>query len=154
MADPVTWTAGAIASLAFQKFLESGAGELGKKFTTEAITKMGVLWEQVKAKLTGKSAKLDEALAKVEQGDRTALETVTKHLDVAMDEHPDFATEIQVLAKEITAGKLQDNSSMVMEVSGDHATGYQSKNEVIVQGGESYTGNITIHKNYSAPASD
>ncbi len=69
MADPVTWTAGAIASLAVQKFLESGAGELGKKFTTEAITKMGLLWEQVKTKLMGKSAKLDEALVKVEQGD-------------------------------------------------------------------------------------
>jgi hypothetical protein len=154
MADPVSLTAGAIASLAFQKFVESGAGELAKKFTTDAIAKMGLLWERVKAKLQGKSAKLDEALVKVEQGDLAALDTITKHLDVAMDEHPDFAEELKILARDITAGKLQDNSSMVMEVSGSHATGYQSKNEVVVQGGESYTGNITIHKNYTVSASD
>ena len=43
MADPLTLTAGAIANLAFQKFIESGAGELAKKFTTEAIAKMAPL---------------------------------------------------------------------------------------------------------------
>lgn len=41
MVDPLsaaaTLTASKIAELAFQKFLESGAGELGKKFTTDAI---------------------------------------------------------------------------------------------------------------------
>ncbi|MGJ3248443.1 MAG: hypothetical protein ACFE0I_20470 [Elainellaceae cyanobacterium] len=35
MADPVTTlTASAIATLAFQKFIESGVGELAKRFTT------------------------------------------------------------------------------------------------------------------------
>jgi len=38
MTDPATiWTASAIATLAFQKLIESGAGELAKKFSTEAI---------------------------------------------------------------------------------------------------------------------
>jgi hypothetical protein len=35
--DPVSLGAGAIAKLAFQKFIESGAGELAKRFTAEAI---------------------------------------------------------------------------------------------------------------------
>jgi hypothetical protein len=35
------------------------------------------MWERVKTQLLGKSARLDEALVKVEQGDRAALETVT-----------------------------------------------------------------------------
>jgi ATP-dependent 26S proteasome regulatory subunit len=43
MPDPVTLTASAIATLAFQEFIKSGAGELAKKFTGEAIAKMGQL---------------------------------------------------------------------------------------------------------------
>ncbi|MBE9136141.1 hypothetical protein IQ254_02815 [Nodosilinea sp. LEGE 07088] len=55
MADPVTTiTASAIASLGFQKFLESGAGELAKKFTTEAIAKMDILLKRIWSKLSGK----------------------------------------------------------------------------------------------------
>jgi hypothetical protein len=38
MTDPITTlTASVIASLAFQEFIKSGAGELAKKFTGEAI---------------------------------------------------------------------------------------------------------------------
>ncbi|MEA5536470.1 hypothetical protein [Crocosphaera sp. XPORK-15E] len=38
MTDPITiLTASAIADLAFRKFIESGTGELAKKFTAEAI---------------------------------------------------------------------------------------------------------------------
>jgi hypothetical protein len=38
MTDPVTaLTASAIASLAFQEFVKSGAGDLAKRFTGEAI---------------------------------------------------------------------------------------------------------------------
>ena len=152
MVDPVSaLTAGVIADLAARKFIESGAGKLAEKFTESAIQKMGDLWNRIKNRLSGKSERLDEAIVKVERGDRTALETVTKYLDVAMDDYPEFATEIKQLAQEIHAGKIQDNSSMVMDVSGEHATGYQTKNEVTVHGGESYTGNITINKNYTAP---
>ena len=41
MTEPITATA--IAILAFQKFIESGSGELAKKFTVEAISKMDIL---------------------------------------------------------------------------------------------------------------
>ncbi len=52
MADPLT--AGVLVGLAVQKFVESGAGELAKKFTTEAITKIPELWQQIKNKLQGR----------------------------------------------------------------------------------------------------
>ena len=49
MPEPITtMTASAIASLAFQEFVKSGAGELAKKFTTGAIVKMGQLQELIK----------------------------------------------------------------------------------------------------------
>jgi hypothetical protein len=38
MTDPITTSA--IATLAFQKFIESSTGELAKKFTGKAIAKM------------------------------------------------------------------------------------------------------------------
>ena len=140
MADPLTLTAGAIATLAFQKFIEAGAGELAKKFTTDAIAKMDELRQKVVAKLRGKSERVDEALAKAEQGDRVALDTIAKNLDVVMDDYPDFATEVKVLAHEINAGKLVDNSSMNQNNSGN-ARGWQTK----VEGGTAYIGEIHQH---------
>jgi hypothetical protein len=135
MADPLTLTAGAIANLAFQKFIESGAGELAKKFTAEAIAKMDELRQAIWNKLRGKSAKVDEALMKAEQGDRTAISTIAKNLDVVLDDEPEFAEQLKVLAKEIHAGKLQDNSNMVQNVSGDNNMNVQAKAE---QGGKQY----------------
>jgi phage replication-related protein YjqB (UPF0714/DUF867 family) len=138
MADPITLTAGAIATLAFQKFIEAGAGELAKKFTEAAIARMDDLRHKVIEKLRGKSARIDEALAKAEQGDRTALDTIAKNLDVVMDEHPDFAAELTVMAHEINAGKLVDNSSMNQTNYG--GTNFQTK----VEGGKVYQAE-TIH---------
>jgi len=135
MADPLTLTAGAIANLAFQKFIESGAGELAKKFTAEAIAKMDELRQAIWNKLRGRSAKVDEALAKAEQGDRTAISTIAKNLDVVLDDEPEFAEQLKVLAKEIQAGKLQDNSNMVQNVTGDNNMNVQAKAE---QGGKQY----------------
>jgi hypothetical protein len=138
MADPVTLTAGTIATLAFQKFIEAGAGELAKKFTEAAIAKMDDLRKKVVEKLRGKSARIDEALVKAEQGDRTALDTIAKNLDVLMDEHPNFAAELMVMAGEINAGKLVDNSSMNQTNYG--GTNFQTK----VEGGKVYQAE-TIH---------
>ena len=39
----------------------------------------------------------------VENGDRTALETVTKNLDVVLDDDPEFAHELKLLAQTIQA---------------------------------------------------
>src|SRR5215813_4853422 len=113
MAEPVTAiTASALATLAFQKFIESGAGELAKKFTGAAIVKMDELRQKIWDKLQGKSPRVDEALAQPAQGDHAALATIARNLDVIMDENPDFAREVQAIAQEIHAGRLLDQSSM------------------------------------------
>ena len=104
MADPLT--AGALVALAAQKFVESSAGELAKKFTTDAITKFSELWQQIKNRLLGKYPIVDEALVKLESGDRSGIDTVTKNLDVVLDEDETFAALLQKLAQEINAGKI------------------------------------------------
>ncbi|PSB27288.1 hypothetical protein [Stenomitos frigidus] len=124
--EPVTTlTAAAIANLAFQKFVEAGAGEMAKKFTTDAIAKIDDLRQKIVARLRGKTEKLDEALVKAEAGDRTVLETISKHLDVVMDDAPEFAAEIRAIAHEITLQQIQDNSSMNQTNYG--GTNYQTK---------------------------
>jgi hypothetical protein len=63
MTEPLTLTASAIAALAFQEFIKSGPGELAKKFTGEAIAKMGQLRELIWNRLTGKRSAAEIALA-------------------------------------------------------------------------------------------
>ena len=75
MADPLTTSV--LVGLAVQKFVESSAGDLAEKFTTEAIAKIPELWKQIKNKLQGRSLKVDEALVKLESGDRSGIDTVT-----------------------------------------------------------------------------
>jgi hypothetical protein len=54
-----------------------------------------------------------------------------------MDKDPEFASQVQAIAQEIHAGKIQDNSSMVQNNSGN-ARGWQTK----VEGGTAYIGEI------------
>jgi len=138
MPDPVitTLTASAIASLAFQEFIKSGAGELAKKFTAEAIAKMDDLRKLLWVRLRGKHALAEEALQKAEAGDKSAIETVGTLLGVEMLD-PTFAVEVQVIAQEINAGKLVDHSSMTQN-NYDSAKGWQTK----VEGGTAYIGEI------------
>jgi hypothetical protein len=89
----------------------------------------------------GKLAKVNEVLTKVENGDSTAIETITKNLDVVLDEDTDFAEELRVLAQTIQEGKIQDNSSMVQN-NYDNAKGWQTK----VEGGTAYIGEIHIQQ--------
>ncbi|WP_036390261.1 hypothetical protein [Microcystis aeruginosa] len=137
MTEPLT--AGLLVTLAVQEFVKSGTGDLAKRFTAEALDKIPILWEKIKTRLTGKSPKVDEALAKVERGDSTAVETLTKNLDVILDEDPAFAKELKVLAQTIQAGKIQDNSSMIQNIA-DNAKGWQTK----VEGGTAYIGRIHL----------
>mgnify|MGYP006281890041 FL=1 len=142
MADPVTTlTASAIATLAFQKFIDSAAGELAKKFSTEAIAKMDTLLKRIWAKLRGKP-RVEEVKATLDQTHNITPEQVNQiaaYLQVAMDEDPQFARDIQMLAQEINAGKLIDQSNMVQN-NYDQAKGWQTK----VEGGTAYIGEIHI----------
>jgi hypothetical protein len=143
MTDPVTaMTASAIASLAFQEFVKSGAGDLAKRFTGEAIAKMGQLRELIWQKLRG-TPDAEEALKKVQAGSEEEIFDVTTYLKSAMKNDQDFAAQVQAIAQEINAGKLLDQSSMVQNVNGEKAKAWQNK----VEGGEVYQAeNITINK--------
>jgi hypothetical protein len=104
MSDPLT--ANLLVTLAVQEFVKSETGDLAKRFTAEALAKIPELWQQIKNKLQGRSSKVDEALVKLEAGDRSAIDTVTKNLDVVLDEDETFATLLQKLAQEINAGQI------------------------------------------------
>lgn len=136
--EPTFLSAVAIASLAFQKFIESSAGELGKKFTETAIAKMEELRKKIWVKLRGRSG-AENALAAVEKGSKSDLDNVAAYLQVAMVEDPKFAMEVRTLAQEINAGKLVDQSSMT-QINSGNAKGWQTK----VEGGTAYVGEIHI----------
>jgi RNA polymerase-interacting CarD/CdnL/TRCF family regulator len=104
MTEPLT--AGLLVTLAVQEFVKSGTGDLAKRFTAEALDKIHVLWEKIKTRLMGRSEKVNEALAKVESGDSTAIATLTKNLDVILDEDSLFAEELQILGRAIQAGEI------------------------------------------------
>lgn len=135
--EPIsTLTATAIATLAFQEFIKSGSGELAKKFTAAAIAKMSELRQKLWDRLRGKHPVAEDALAKAETGDETAIETVGTLLSVEMLD-PAFAAEVQAIAQEIHADRLVDNSSMTQN-NYDNARGWQTK----VEGGTAYIGEI------------
>ncbi|MEL7071071.1 MAG: hypothetical protein AAFV85_17630 [Cyanobacteria bacterium J06634_6] len=143
MTDPATAiTVTVIAELAFKKFLETAAGEAAKKFTETALSKMDDLRKRIVGRLRGvEGAKA--AIEKLENqaGTTADVETIADYLKIVMREDPQFADELKVLAQEINAGKIQDNSQMTQN-NYDSSTGYQGKAE---QGGTLYQGNITIN---------
>ncbi|NJL20808.1 MAG: hypothetical protein HC895_08330 [Leptolyngbyaceae cyanobacterium SM1_3_5] len=133
-------TAAAIAALAFSKFLESSVGKAGEKFTEAAIAKMDELRQKIWSRFRGNS-RAETALTAIEQGSKSDFDRLAVYLQDVMNEDPEFASQVQAIAQEIHAGKLQDNSTMTQN-NYDSSTGYQIKNE----GGENYMGNITINK--------
>ena len=148
MPDPVTTslTASAIAALAFQEFVKSGAGELAKKFTAEAISRMKQLRELIWQKLRGNLA-AESALTKVlEHHSEEDIADVSTYLRAAMRKDPQFAAQIQAMAQEINAGKLIDQSNMTQNNYGN-AKGWQTK----VEGGTAYIGEIHQHSAPNAP---
>ena len=138
MSDPLTTTltASAIVSLAFQEFIKSGAGDLAKKFTAEALAKMGELRSLIVSKLRG-NPDATSAVASVENGSEEELSDVGTYLKSVMKNDPDFAAQVQAMAQVINAGKLQDSSSMTQN-NYDNAKGFQTK----VEGGTAYIGQI------------
>ena len=107
MTEPIT--VAVLVTLAVQKFVESSASELAKKYTIEALAKISELWQQIKTKLQGKSVKVDDALVRVEAGTgiEAAKETIIKYLDVEMEEDKDFAGALKRIAAEIQNRTVQ-----------------------------------------------
>jgi hypothetical protein len=136
MADPVTLSATVIATLAFTKMLEKTV----EKFTESALTKMDELRQKIWNKLRG-NPRAENALAAVEQGNKDELQRLAVYLQDAMEDDPQFANEVRVMAQEIHAGKLQDNSQMTQS-NYDNARGWQTK----VDGGTAYIGEIHFNQ--------
>jgi hypothetical protein len=101
MIDPATIAAGAIAKIAFDEFVKSGAGEVAKKTVGGAVELVKTLRERIKAKFAG-NERATAALAEVERdGSEAALEKVGKYLDLEMDEEQGFAEEVRQMAHQI-----------------------------------------------------
>lgn len=140
MTDPVTLTAGAIATLAFQEFIKAGAGEAAKKFTSEAIAKIGELRQKIVARFKGHET-VEAELLKAEAGDSDAIATVGDFLSIEMRNATEFAQELQQLAQEINQCVIEDSHAPTM-------VNYGNQNKQINNyGGENYTADsITIQK--------
>ena len=126
--EPITLSAvTAIATLAFKKFLETSTEELSTKFTSVAISKMEQLRKMIWQKLQGNSD-AENALKNIEEGTEQDLSEVATYLKAAMNKDPEFTSQIQTIAQEFNAGKLQDNSNMEQN-NYDQSTGFMTKAE-------------------------
>ena len=103
MSDPVTLTVGAIAALAFTKFLESSAGEAAKKLTPAVLDKIESLRQKIWTKLRGIPAvdELNTAAEKSGQVNEAQVKLLTPHLEAAMKADDSFAQDIRQRASEI-----------------------------------------------------
>jgi hypothetical protein len=139
MTDPITLTASTITTLAFQEFIKSGAGELAKKFTGEAIAKMEQLRELIWNRLRGKHPAADQALEQAIAGEQGGIDTVATLLGVEMLDG-EFEGQVRAIAQEITVLiSAQDRMSQ----TNYGGTNFQTK----VEGGEVYQAEtITINK--------
>jgi hypothetical protein len=125
MPEPITtMTASAIVTLAFQEFVKSGAGELAKKFTAEAIAKMGQLRELIWKRLAGKHPAADAAIQKAQAGEQEGIDLVATFLGVELLDR-EFAGQVQAIAHEVTLLQIEDKSSMNQTNYG--GTNYQTK---------------------------
>ena len=131
-------TASVIATLAFKKAFEKTI----EKFTEVALVKMDELRQEIWNKLRG-NPRAEKVLTAVDQGNKLELERLAVYLQDAMDDDPQFASQVQALAQEINAGKLLDNSNMTQNNYGN-STGYQNRVET-----EKGTTNIGGTHNYN-----
>lgn len=136
-------TAGAIATLAFTKAFEKTI----EKLTEATFTKINELRKKIWDKVRVYYPKAEIVLVEAENGSKPELDQVAAYLQVVMNEEPEFATEIEKLAREIqqeiNIGQIQGQN--VQNVYGGEA---QQNNAVgtnapVIQGGSGH--NITFN---------
>jgi len=141
MPDPLTTLSSAqIARLAFEKFIETGANELARKFSETAIVKMNELRQKIHFKLQGNPIAEVAIKATEEQGSESELEKVIAYLNVAILEDPQFGSEVRELTLKILegnlVGQLVSENQLVQQSNYGNAVGFQTK----VEGGIAYIG--------------
>ncbi len=131
----VTTTAAlAIGKIALDKFVEGGAGELGKKLTTAATDKLITLGNAVLSKIRGNETAV-EVLVGAAAEKPEDVQKLTNYLGSLWNKTPEFAAEVKKLANDLhfELTQIQDNSSVVTHVhdggiayvtpiTGDHNT--------------------------------
>jgi len=119
----------AIAKIALDKFVESGAGELGKTMTAAIAQKVEQLgtavWNRIKGNAT--AVTVLEGAAQEKPEDMQKLKNYLYSL--WKDEQSEFAQEVKKLADEIhlELTQIEDNSSMTVNNHGGTNTIYQTK---------------------------
>ena len=89
-----------IAKIAFDKFIEGGAGELGRKVTEGITNKVEQLAQAVWPRLKGNAEAL-KVLQAAEQGSVENTQKLTNYLNTLWTNNPEFGEQVQQLAKEI-----------------------------------------------------
>ncbi len=119
----------AIAKIALDKLVESGAGELGKTMTAAIAQKVEQLgtavWNRIKGNAT--AVTVLEGAAQEKPEDMQKLKNYLYSL--WKDEQSEFAQEVKKLADEIhlELTQIEDNSSMTVNNHGGTNTIYQTK---------------------------
>ena len=113
-------TGAAIAKLAFDEVIKSGAGELAKKAVGGAIEQLRSV---IKARFAAKNAKAETAIAMIEssaesataEAKTAALTKLSVYLDDEMDDAP-FAQTLQQLAQQVINIGKQEHSNATFNI--------------------------------------
>lgn len=131
-------TAGAIATLAFTKAFEKTI----EKLTEATIAKINELRKKIWDKFRG-TLKAETALIEAEKGSKPDLDRVAAYLQVVMNEEPEYAAEIEKLAREIqqeiNIGQIQGQNVQNVysgEAQQNNAIG---TNAPVIQGGSGHS---------------
>lgn len=118
----------AIAKIALDKFIEGGAGELGKNLTTalsQKVMQLGtVVWNKIRGNAPAVAVLEGAAQDKPEEAQK-----LKKYLfKLWEDEQSEFTQEVKKLADELhfELTQIEDNSSMT-QINQPNARGYQVK---------------------------
>ncbi|MBP5976771.1 hypothetical protein HW132_29605 [Brasilonema sp. CT11] len=131
-------TAGAIATLAFK----TAFGETIKNMTQATLAKINELRKKIWDKFRG-NLQAETALKEAEKGTEASLERVAEYLQSVMVKQPEFAADIEKLAREIqqeiNIGKIQGQN--LQNVYGGEAeqNNANNTNAPVIQGGSGHT---------------
>jgi hypothetical protein len=133
----------AIAKIAMDKFVEGGAGELGKNLTTaltQKVMQLGtIVWNKIHGNTTAVVVLKEAAQEKPEE-----MQKLKNYLfSLWKDEQSEFAQEVKKLADELhfELTQIEDNSSMT-QINRDNARGWQVK---VTGGTDTQIGEIHNH---------
>jgi hypothetical protein len=133
----------AIAKIAFDKFIEGGAGELGKNLTTalaQKVMQLGtIVWSKIHGNATAVAVLEGAAQEKPEE-----MQKLKNYLfSLWKDEQSEFAQDVKKLANELhfELTQIEDNSSMT-QINRDNARGWQVK---VTGGTDTQIGEIHNH---------